>query len=202
MNDSAIDRLSGPIGGALLPEIQIYDDVLSDPEGYRAKALAQPFGDVTVGAATFKGIAPVPDDSLLSWLTAKVGDVGPVTTFLRVSPAGQPEPNYIHTDQDMGAWTGILYLNPSPAEGDGTTFWRHRDTGETRSHDATMAEALLWRDQTQWEPVHTVAARFNRLLMFPAPLFHSRAIFENYGASAEDARLIQVMFGGPHVSRH
>ncbi|HEX7766603.1 MAG TPA: DUF6445 family protein, partial [Nitrospira sp.] len=115
-------------------------------------------------------------------------------------------PNYIHTDQDMGAWTGILYLNPDPAHGDGTTFWERKATKERTSTASTMDECLpewlAWRDCDQWEPWQTVTAKFNRMVLFPAECFHSRALFDNYGSTATEARLIQVLFGGSSVRRY
>lgn len=183
------------------PAIVVVDDVLPDPEAYRRMALSQPFGDVTIGHATFHGIAPCPDHTVREWIASRCGDVGTVTTFFRLSRAGQDEPNFIHTDRDMGGWTGILYLTPQPVTGDGTTFWTQRKTGRIASEGDTvedlLPEWLAWRDWSQWEPRHTVEAKFNRLVLFPAAYFHSRALFENYGTTAEDARLIQVMFGGP-----
>lgn len=179
-----------------------FDNVLADPEAYRRAALAQPFSDVVMGPVTFHGIATAPTRELLEWLERKFADLPPgtMTTFLRRSPAQQTEPNYIHTDRDMGAITGILYLNPEPAPGDGTTFWRHRPTGQTMS-TATDAvhlrrEWMDWRDTSLWESWQTVEAKFNRLVLFPAPCFHSRALLENYGATNDEARLIQVCFLG------
>jgi hypothetical protein len=184
----------------------VVDDVLPDPEAYRAMALAQPFGSVTIGGATFHGIAACPDTALRDWLAARCEVDGPVTTFFRQSPAGQLEPNYIHTDQDMGAWTAILYLNPTPQAGDGTAFWQRKDTGARESAGETIEELLpewlAWREPDLWERWATVEAKFNRVVLFPAPYFHSRALFENYGQSSDDARLIQVLFGGTDVRRH
>lgn len=186
----------------MTPEIHVFDDVLADPAAYRAAALAQPFGDVPIANVTFHGIAPAPSDELLAWVNAHF-DPGPaVTTFLRLSPRGQEEPNYIHTDRDMGSWTGILYLNPDPPAGDGTTFWAHQPDGAQVSEghetfDGQLAEWLAWRDLAQWQPWRTVAAAFNRLVLFPAGCFHSRALADNYGDGPDAARFIQVMFGGP-----
>lgn len=185
--------------------IQTFDNVLVDPEAYRREALAQPFSSVVLGPVTFHGIAQSPTRELLEWIERKFTDipVGPMTTFLRRSGAGQAEPNYIHTDRDMGAITGILYLNPTPAPGDGTAFWRHRPTGRQHSvaTDALhlQREWMDWRDPELWERVSTVEAIFNRLILFPSPLFHSRALPENYGATPDAARLIQVCFlGSPY----
>ncbi len=181
--------------------IDIYDDVLADPLAYRAAALAQNFASVAIGPITFHGIAPAPDRQLRDWLTIAMPDLGDVTTFLRRSPAGQVEPHYIHDDRSMGSWTAILYLTPDPPEGDGTTFWRYLPTGAVSSTAVAgsaewLAEAEGWFDTTRWEVAAEVGAKFNRLVKFPAHYFHSRSLFENYGAGDADARLIQVCFGG------
>jgi hypothetical protein len=103
------------------------------------------------------------------------------------------EPNDIHTDVDMGEWTGLLYLNPIPPEKDGTDFWRHRASGTIESA-VPHERSIEGRDRDRWELELHVPAEFNRLLLFDSRLFHSRAIHENYGAG-DSARLVQVVFG-------
>jgi GNAT superfamily N-acetyltransferase len=179
--------------------LTVVDDVLPDVDAYRARALAQPFRDVeTSPGVVFHGLADPADDTLVRWLTARWPSLTPTRTFLRRSPAGQGEPNYIHTDRDMGDWTAIAYLTADPPAGDGTTFWRWQATGAIAS-GATTGEALLgewvaWRDPAQWTPWHIVPARPNRLILFPAAYFHSRALPDNYG-TGDTARVIQVVFG-------
>jgi Family of unknown function (DUF6445) len=179
--------------------ILVFDDVVPDPDAYRAVALAQPFRSLEVAPGViFHGIAMVTDQVLVEWMAHRFPQLTPTLTFFRQSPAGQVEPNYIHTDRDMGDWTAILYLNPDTPKGDGTVFWRHRVTGATESvtddAHALAVEQAAWRDRTLWEPAVEVEARFNRVLVFSAAQFHSRAIPNNYGVG-EDARLIQVVFG-------
>lgn len=174
----------------------VVDDLLPDPAVYRAAALALPFQDIEAGPIVFHGMAPIGASPLSGWLADTYSLVTTYAAF-RLSPAGQEEPNYIHTDRDMGDWTAILYLHPDPPAGDGTTFWRHRETGaiaSTATADDLPAEWLAWRDRDRWAPWRTVAAAFNRLLLFPAPYFHSRALYDNYGTAAE-GRLIQLAFG-------
>jgi hypothetical protein len=152
--------------------IRVLDDVLLDPLAYLSEVKRLPFRDVTLGPDTFRGIAP-----------SHRGDVGRVAeaetkastalSFFRRSPKGQAEPNYVHSDEAMGRFTGIYYMNPEPAEGDGTAFWE-RESGE-------------------WKMIRLVPAKFNRLLIFSADLHHSRALFDNYG-EGDEARLIQVVF--------
>lgn len=170
--------------------IVVIDDVLPDPRAYREAALALSFGDVPAGDQVFKGIA-VPTTPFLQILLSQTVGCGPTTlTFFRKSPAGQLEPNYIHSDRDMGDWTAILYLNPDPPAGDGTSFWMHRATGQVSGEfDADAA-----RDVSQWECWRHVDAKFGRLLIFQSDYFHSRGIEQNYGAG-DSARLIQVAFG-------
>lgn len=184
----------------MLSVVQVFDDVLPDPLEYRARALTLPFNSVPIAeGVVFHGIAPCADPTLPDALRRLFPGVDTGLTFFRQSPAGQPEPNYIHTDRDMGDWTAILYLNPEPAEGDGTTFWESRETGVRASQAKTeadfRAEWPTWRDLSAWRRWRTVDAKFNRLLVFSAPMFHSRAIHENYGTAGVDARLIQLVFG-------
>lgn len=175
--------------------LRVFDDFLPDPEAYRAAALALEYRsyDFPDHGETYHGIAtPAPPDLPLKLAGMFPGAV-PTMSFFRKSPEGQEEPQYIHTDIGMGEWTALLYLNPDPPEGDGTVFWEHRLTGAIRSpvpHDRSVEG----RDPSLWRRWRLVQARFNRLLLFPATFFHSRAIPENWGAG-DGARLIQVVFG-------
>lgn len=182
-----------------LTGLRVHDGVLADFAAYQAAMHRQPFADlVTPPDTVWHGIAPAPDETLPAWITAQYPTLTPTLSLLRQSPAGQAEPNFIHTDRDMGDWTAILYLTRDPVPEDGTTFWRHRPTGAIQSTasegDALLAEWTAWRDRSQWTPWTTIAARPNRLVIFPAPYFHSRAIEGNVGTGA-DARLIQLVFG-------
>ncbi len=162
--------------------IDVYDDVVPNPIEYRKDALARAFGDAVFGEDVFKGIAEA--DPIF-------GDPNVTMTFFRKSPRGQEEPNYIHSDAGMGSRTGIFYLNPDPPEHDGTTFWKSPDgwiSGPWTKEVATSARAR--KDWVAWKHV---PAKFNRLVIFDADLFHSRGIKENYGRG-DEARLIQVMF--------
>jgi len=197
-------QAGGPTLGRPAPDpfrqwVKVYDDVLARPLEYRAEALALEFRSVPVGPITFHGIAGCHTARLPQWIQTLYPDAKPGLSFFRRSPLGQEEPNFIHTDRDMGDWTGILYLNPRPLPGDGTTFWSFRETGAVSSVASTVDEALvegaLWRKRDLWFPRQSVAAKFNRLVLFHAPMFHSRAIDQNYGVGPEDARLIQIVFG-------
>jgi hypothetical protein len=171
--------------------IHVFDDVLVDAAEYRREALALEYGDVPAGDDVFRGIATFPGQMEVAQRVIDQHFPGKRVTlsFFRKSPEGQEEPNYIHSDREMGDWTAILYLNPDPPASDGTSFWMRRRDGQI-SGDFDQEEA---RDLAQWERWEHVDARFGRLLIFKSDLFHSRGIEQNYGAGYE-ARLIQVAF--------
>ena len=152
--------------------IRILDDVLPDPIAYLAAARRRTYGDVKAGADTFKGISICGRSDVARVAEEQTGGVTALS-FFRRSPEGQVEPNYIHSDEQMGDFTGIYYLNPDPPEGDGTSFWK--------------------RQGAALEHTQLVPARFNRLVLFPSHLLHSRALYDNYG-HGDSARLIQVIF--------
>jgi hypothetical protein len=171
--------------------ILVHDAVVADPIGYRQRALAHAFGSVDVGHAVFHGIAPTTDATLPAWIAARYPSLVPTLTFFRQSPIDQVEPNDLHTDDDMGDWTAVLYLTPDPPVEDGTSFWRHRVSGAITGA-GLMGDA--GRDREGWERWYHVPARFNRCVLFGAPYVHSRALEANYG-EGDDARLIQVVCG-------
>lgn len=111
--------------------IAVHDDVLPNPVSYRARALEQPYASVTLGPVTFHGIAPAPSGDFAAWFVAAYPQYVPTVSFVRKSPAGQVEPNLIHTDADMGDLTALLYLTPDPPVDDGTSFWQHTASGAT-----------------------------------------------------------------------
>jgi hypothetical protein len=172
---------------------RVFDNFLPDPEAYRREALGREFRTYEFPGETYHGIAmPAPPEIPMRIAQMFPGTV-PTLSFFRRSPEGQAEPLFIHTDVGMGEWTALLYLNPDPPEGDGTVFWRHLATGAIESaipHERTEEG----RTPCGWRPWRTIEARFNRLVLFPATLFHSRAIFANWGAG-DEARLTQVVFG-------
>ena len=175
----------------MIETIQIIDDFLAKPGLYRLMALGRQFTEFEVNGETWKGIATltVDSDPVSMKLKEVIPGIEPRLTFFRKSPRGQHEPHLIHTDEMMGDWIGILYLNPNPPAEDGTAFWRHLPTDTVKG----IAYGLSM-DPECWERTNVVAAKFNRLVIFDAAYYHSRALECNHG-EGQDARLIQVVFG-------
>jgi hypothetical protein len=181
--------------------LRVFDDFLPDPEAHRRSALAGDFRTYVFPEAgadvTYHGIAtPTPLD-FEDAIVARFPTLTPTLSFFRRAPAGQIEPEFIHSDLGMGDWTAILYLNHAPPKWDGTAFWRYLPTGEIGStvpHERTEEGQARRPDPDVWRAWRWVSARFNRALFFPATYFHSRAIFDNWTADGDD-RLVQVVFG-------
>lgn len=162
--------------------IYVFDDVMSWPVEYRDRALQRPFGTfLSVHGQSFHGIAACDNGAFAFWMTDTFKGLAPSLTFFRRSPLGQVEPNFRHDDADMGDWAAVLYLTPDPPPNDGTVFY----------DDAESVNGFL-----------RIPAKFNRAVVYPASLQHSRAIRENYG-HGDTSRLIQMMFGTgtlPHAA--
>ena len=62
-------------GTEVVPDIHVYDDVLPDPEGYRALALAHSFQTFTIGNVEWHGFAEWSDGLVTGQATRPDGDV-------------------------------------------------------------------------------------------------------------------------------
>jgi hypothetical protein len=147
------------------------DNVLLDPDQYVKEIYSNKFVDVPDGEKTFKNIQPREDDEFSKVVMGYFGSKFDIAyNFVRMSPYGQEEPNYIHSDEIMGDLTVILYLSKVHPENDGTTMY-----------------------DSDRRPSCVVYSKYNRMLCFTSKVEHSRNIFENFG-EGHSSRLIQVIF--------
>ena len=153
-------------------ELAIVDNFLKDPDTYVQNILNGKFVDIADGDKVFKNIQPLSHtDEFCSRVLSSIGYGTVAYNFARLSPYGQQEPNFIHSDEMMGDLTAILYLSKNQVPGDGTTIYNEND-----------------------EHACVINAKFNRAILFNSEVRHSRNIFHNFGVSDIDSRLIQVCF--------
>lgn len=183
----------------------VVDDFCEDVEQVRSSLLAAGTGTWRpnkgeVGSSVYEGMGFWGDHALM--LKALMGAIRtvvvPNTMFFRVTNEGM-EKAYIHSDRMTGAHTCVAYLSDH-SEGSGTAFYRHIPTGLTEMptfqemQDMGILEQLkadmVGRDPDKWEQTEYVGGKYNRALIFKAPLFHSRFPLEGIGNSNEDGRLI------------
>jgi len=148
----------------------VIDNFLPNPDQHLQDVLSGEFYDVPDGDKVFKGIQPRDGDEFAQLLLNMHPDYEIAHNFIRLSPEGQIEPNFIHTDEMMGDLTAILYLTKNAPEEDGTTLY-----------DECYNKILITN------------AKFNRLFVFDSIIPHSRNIYNNYG-QGEDSRIVQVAF--------
>jgi hypothetical protein len=149
----------------------VLDNVLIDPSGYVRDALSYGFEEVFDSDKVFKGIQPRSDDEFQHFIENYLSfKYETVYNFIRQSPEKQDEPNFVHTDENMGDLLALLYLNESHPDTDGTIIYDN-DGGKMCS----------------------VHMKFNRAVIFGTRFPHSRALFENFG-NGDDSRLVQVLF--------
>jgi hypothetical protein len=151
-------------------KLTILDDVIRNPHQYVDDILSGDFVNVEDGDNLFKGIQVRGDDELKEFISKLLPNYTVSYNFVRQSPKGQVEPNFIHSDEMMGDKTILLYLNKTYPKKAGTTMY---DVEETASCSVYM--------------------KFNRLLIFDSHHKHARNFIDNFG-NGKNSRLVQIMF--------
>lgn len=185
---------------------RVIDNFLDDPETVAQSARAAGFGTWRpnkgeVGSSVYEGMGFWGDHAkVLHALALHLGPVVPNSMFFRCTNPGM-EQAYIHSDRESGAHTCVVYLSEHP-EVYGTAFFRHVPTGWDRMPSMeemreagvmeAMASDMVSRDPAKWEQLDFVCGRYNRALIFDAPLFHSRFPLDGLGTDADNGRLVWV----------
>lgn len=190
--------------------VAIFDNFLADPEAVRAEFLRLTFSDVIGPAdgATYKRVSVLPPNQFEEELSKAVGKpVKQRYSVVRLNYAGEFPNQRVHSDDSYDRFAAVLYLNrPEDCKG-GTAFWKHKKTGweflptnrQVRSHgkspDRTLKEIVASADvESDWEQTRLAEMKFNRVIVYPTSLFHSRYPFEAFGSTPEDGRLIFCSF--------
>ena len=124
----------------------------------------------------------------------------PNSMFFRVTNE-DTEQAYIHSDRESGSHTCVVYLSEHDTPS-GTAFYKHKPTGmiEMPSFEEMqdmgifdqMSKDMVSRDPESWEQLDYVEGKYNRALIFHAPLFHSRYPIHGIGKTEEEGRLVWV----------
>ena len=169
--------------------LDITDDLLDNIDSHVEEILKGEFIDIEDGEVTFKNIQVRGEDIVYKKVSEIFTRHEVVTNFIRKSPKYQDEPNFIHHDGMMGDITAILFLNKEYPDESGTVFYENIDTKEAYCRDITQVN-----DGKSFRETMRVKMRYNRLLVFPSRLYHSRSLEENFGEDDNNSRLVQVLF--------
>jgi hypothetical protein len=149
----------------------LMDNVLPNIDKYVDRIYQERFYEFKDGGNLFKNIQIRPSNDLFcKFLSSLFPKCYVSLNIVRRSPYMQEEPNFVHTDEEMGDFTCMLYLNKNAPDDDGTTIY-----------------------DNEGKPSMVVKSKYNRMFCFDSRLPHSRNLYENFG-EGRDARLVQVVF--------
>lgn len=185
----------------------VIDDFTPDIDTVRLSALASGFGTWRpnkgeVGSSIYDGMNFWGNHAMM--LGALMHHMGrivvPNSMFFRVTNR-DTEAAYVHSDREAGEYTCVAYLSEHPQEESGTGFYRHRESGavcmdsfEEMARDkaafARLKEQMVRGSEEDWELMRFVEGRYNRAVVFYAPLFHARSPRHGVGDTPEDGRMV------------
>lgn len=185
----------------------VVDDFCSEVDEVVASSHAAGYGKWApnkgeVGSSIYEGMNYV---GLHAYMLRALVDhtasvVVPNSMFFRNTNKGF-EKAYIHSDRMMGAHTCVAYLSDHD-EPSGTAFYKHIPTGLVEMPTfqemqemgilEQMKQDMVSRDPEVWELLDVVEGKYNRAVIFEAPLFHSRFPLEGIGNTPEEGRLVWV----------
>lgn len=164
--------------------IVYFDSVLENPDEYVYDILEKPFVEFQDGPNVFKGIQLIEDEEVETKLKSIYPNTTVVYNFVRQSPYNQSEPNFIHSDRKECDIVCLLYLNKKFPKQAGTVIYESKETKSTIDKG---------EGSKKFTPSIKISMKYNRMVAFPADLFHSRALEKNFGED-EKSRLVQVIF--------
>lgn len=189
--------------------LETLDDFLPDPMAFREEAVHQKFYDIRgPDGETYKNIVVRQTNEFDEQISKRLRcPVKAGYSLLRVNFDGEMPNNAVHSDNGYDQYAAVLYLNlPEQCRG-GTAFWRHRKYGWThwpteeqirrtcRKSSVVMKElSESYNDPDAWEMTHVAEMKFNRMIIYPTEVFHSRWPWAAWGQTTENARLIWVSF--------
>jgi hypothetical protein len=126
-----------------------------------------------------------------------------VEAFLRAY-IDRPEyrhPMWIHSDALFSDYIGIFMVQSSEfPQDDGVCVWFNK---ELKTHSLTLdnpdtdAGKIIdgqTMDPEKWTLIRRFEFKPNRLVVFPASYFHSKATVGNHGNSLDNCRIVHVLF--------
>jgi len=181
--------------------ILVIDDYCSQAQAVRDRVLSGELQNVTgPHGELYTNISRVPAPELESLLAEALGfEVVIRESGFRYDLKGEFPHNHAHADTVCAEYAAIVYLNPDTDCKGGTGFWKHKGLGIDRMPTGLQPdeEAVLvadWSIPEKWKLASFVGMKFNRLLVYPTSLFHSRYPHEGFGVDRSTGRLIWIAF--------
>ena len=97
----------------------------------------------------------------------------PKLAFFRYEPPNSEPTHWIHADNSVAEYTGIVYL--SDRHDGGTALWNHKIAGRRNN----KPEYHQWlgadeNDESRWQLTDLIGTSYNRCVLFSGDRFHSK----------------------------
>lgn len=187
-----------------------YDNFTPRAATIRKNALIQNFGPQEYLGHTYNGIGLDYDPELVPEIEGAMGgNIDPVLGFFRLGLEDDKTTSWIHADISLQAkYAAILYLADPIAPLQGTAFWRNKGLGIDRVPDLPQGSVELaeWiskygdllngesNEIEKWDLLGVAGMKFNRLVVYPGGLFHSRYPEHTWGKDKKEGRLTYNLF--------
>lgn len=182
------------------PSVLLVDDFCKHAQAVRDHALTLDFGPQEYKGHVYNGIGLYHLD-MTEYLSDALGwPVAQELSFFRLGLEGDELTSYIHCDSVCSRFACVWYLTPADLCRGGTAFWRHKELGwdalPAEGVDEKMAEKLNHDGNIEecWELEALAKMWWNRAVIYPSALFHSRYPRQSFGSDASDGRLIWCCF--------
>jgi len=179
----------------------IIDNFLESYQELKDYSLVADFTGITnhVDGVTYPHINADIPEAVRAELTKKLKEIfgrepESAMMFMRQSPKGCHAPHIAHTDNSMGIYSLMLYMNDH--EG-GTAFIRHKETGIMYAPESQEIVELVQKDQNnpeKWAVVDMAHMKENRAVIFDAGKFHCAMPIGGFGEGAESRCVLTVFF--------
>lgn len=185
--------------------IQVFDNLLDNFDYYKGNVKKATFKDTISQGQKYSDISQdVLPVLIYDALSSKVGfSTKDVLSFLRAY-RDRPEyrhPMWIHSDALFSDYIGIFMVQSSEfPQDDGVAIWLNKELGtfklETDNPDDDLNKIVDSQsmDPEKWSLIRRVEFKQNRLVVFPASVFHSKANLGNHGKTYDDCRIVHVLF--------
>lgn len=173
----------------------VIDDFLDSYSELKELSLTCSFDDKTnsVDGVTYPHIFEGIPDNIREEIIVKIGSSREFM-FMRMSPKGVSVPHIAHTDNSMGDYSLMLYLNSGPG---GTSFLRHKQTGICYAPEDEVFVGLVSQDINSidaWAITESVPMKENRALIFNSHFFHRAEPIGGFGDTQLNSRIVLTCF--------
>lgn len=114
--------------------------------------------------------------------------------FMRKSPAGVPVPHKFHTDNSMGDYSMMIYLQDNPGAGTGLAIHKEMNIWMAPEDQEQLKKAIKdCNDDSKWQIYKAAEMVKNKAVIFDSRLFHVALPIGGFG-EGDESRVVLTCF--------